>query len=144
MMIARLVRFSAVAAIVICCGCHGSTGPEIVAASGVVYLQREPLVGARVIFNPASGRPAQGITDREGRFQLSTLRPGDGAVLGTHQVAVIAARSGVEQMPGPGGAPAEATIPAGGLPKRYSNPQTSGLEFEVQAGAKNDFRLELD
>ncbi len=44
---------------------------------------------------------------------------------------------------GPGQS-ARAAAPAGGLPKRYSTPETSGLEFEVQPDAKNDFVLELE
>jgi hypothetical protein len=139
----RLAKLSVVAALAIWCGCNNSAGPKLAPAGGVVRFAGKPLVGARVIFNPASGRPATGTTDAEGRFQLSTLRPGDGAMLGPHRVAVIGPRDGFERMPGPGEAPAPAA-PAGGLPKRYSTPETSGLEFEVQPDTKNDFVLELE
>jgi hypothetical protein len=97
-----------------------------------------------VIFNPAQGRPAQGTTDAQGRFQLSTMRPADGAVVGTHQVAVIAARSGVERMPGPGEMVVPEPVQADALPKRYADPQASGLEREVKADGKNDFALDLE
>ena len=124
-------------------GCNSASGPQIVPAGGVVLFEGQPLAGARVIFNPASGRPAQGASDAQGRFRLSTLKPGDGAVIGKHRVAVIAPREGVEAMPGAGAAPA-APHPPAALPQKYSTPDTSELEFEVVAGGKNEFELKLE
>ena len=137
-------RLFVLAALAICCGCSGSSGPKLMPTSGVVRYHGQPLAGARVIFNPAQGRPAQGTADAEGRFQLSTLRPADGAVVGTHQVAVIAARSGVERMPGPGETAVPEPVAADALPKRYADPQTSGLEREVKAEGKNEITLDLE
>lgn len=143
-MMRRLTRLATVAAIAICCGCSKANGPQIVATTGVVRFQGQPLAGARVLFHPASGRPAQGTTDAQGRFQLSTLHPSDGAVVGMHHATVTEARSQAERMPGPGEQPVAEPAPTAGLSKRYADPQTSGLEFEVKAGAKNDFALDLE
>ena len=140
----RLWIFSfALASLALAVGCNQSSGPQIVPAGGVVLFEGQPLVGARLIFNPATGRPARGVSDAQGRFQLSTSKPGDGAVVGKHRVAVIAPREGIEAMPGAGAAPA-APHPSAALPQKYSTPDTSELEFEVVAGGKNDFELKLE
>jgi hypothetical protein len=137
-------RLLILATLATCCGCNGSSGPKLMPTSGVVRYHGKPLAGARVIFNPEHGRPAQATTDAEGRFQLSTLHPADGAVVGTHQVAVIAPRSGVERMPGPNETPVPEPVEADALPKRYGDPQTSGLEREVKAEGKNEITLDLE
>jgi hypothetical protein len=141
-MMRAMCRCLSLAAIVALAGCQQNSGPQLAPAGGVVRLNGKPLAGARLIFNPASGRPAQGTADKDGRFQLSTMKPNDGAVVGPHRVAVIAPRSTVEAMPGsPEAAAAAAEVSE--LPKHYSDPQTSGLEYEVQAGKKNDFAIDL-
>ena len=140
----RSIRLAVVSAIVLFCGCNSSSGPQIVPTTGVVRFNGKPLVGARVVFHPASGRPAQATTDNEGKFRLSTLRPSDGAVVGMHQVTVTEARSQVEKMPAAGEQVVTPPVAAGGLPNNYSKPETSGLEYEVKANAKNDFALDLE
>jgi hypothetical protein len=53
-------------------------------------------LGTGVIFSPLpkaetdreSGKAAAGGTDADGRFVLSTYKPGDGALIGKHRVSV--------------------------------------------------------
>ena len=132
---------SVIAALAISGGCTGRTGPEIGRRPARSIFTAGPW-SVRVIFNPASGRPAQGATDADGRFQLSTLRAGDGAVVGMHRVVVIGARSQAEPMPGDNTPPPAAA--ASDLPVQYANPQTSGLEYAVKSGTKNEFVLRLE
>jgi len=69
-----------------------------------------PVAGAAVAFSPlAGGRRATGVTDAEGRFRLTTFRPGDGAVLGEHVASVY------EERPAAGPAPAVDSIAGRGL-----------------------------
>ena len=60
-------------------GCGASS--DLAKVSGVVTYKGQPVEGAVVAFhcNTASV-PATGTTDASGRFTLTTLTPGDGAV----------------------------------------------------------------
>ena len=60
-------------------GCNPASGPQIVPAGGVVLFKGQAFVRGPDIFSPASGRPARGVSNAQGRFRLSTLKPGDGA-----------------------------------------------------------------
>ncbi len=92
-----MLRYMIIAVWILCClGCSKSTEPNYVNVSGVVTVYGEPLADAKVMFVPiqlgAQGRAAIpisfGMTDEEGRYDLS--RPGgvSGAVSGWHQVLV--------------------------------------------------------
>jgi hypothetical protein len=67
-------------------GCGSRTVP----VKGVVTFDSRPLANASVIFIPMEpgGRDASGSTDANGAFQLSTFRPGDGALPGLYKVTV--------------------------------------------------------
>jgi hypothetical protein len=58
---------------------------------GIVTLDGKPLPGATVSFVPVNkeGRPANGRTDSDGTFRLTTFRTDDGALPGEYQVIVI-------------------------------------------------------
>ncbi|VTS04981.1 hypothetical protein [Tuwongella immobilis] len=73
-----------------------------------------------------------GEIDAEGRFELTTLQPGDGAPIGTHKVSIAAYWPGAAESPKP-------------LPvlDKYSNPETSGLTADVKPGA-NDIKLTIE
>ena len=58
---------------------------------GVVTLDGEPVADATVTFMPSEGgRPAFGITGSDGSYELTTFNAGDGALLGSHAVAIMA------------------------------------------------------
>jgi hypothetical protein len=71
-------------------GCGGRNTP--VPVSGVVTLDGKPLEGANVYFyavgDAKDGRPAYGVTDANGRFDLSTLGDRDGALPRQYKVVI--------------------------------------------------------
>ena len=93
--------------------------------SGKVTLDGKPLSDATVMFVPEKGFAAAGTLQPDGTFRLISGRPGDGAVIGSHKVAVMPAN------------PLKAHFPA-----KYQNAETRGFSVEVKAG-KNSFEFDL-
>lgn len=108
--------------------------------TGLVTYDGRPLSDAAVLFTPLAGRPACGVTDIDGRFQLSTFHDGDGALAGKHSVTITANASYVPSFwPDPPKPP-----PTGPkIPIRYASPGLSGLDAQVVAGDQNDFTFQL-
>jgi hypothetical protein len=119
-------------------GCGGSSATKTFPATGVVTFKGEPLPNAVVSFIPAGGRPAAGMTNAQGEFSLSTFKAGDGAMPGMHRVAL--GEPAVEMKEGDYSVP-EPKPPR--FPVKYTDPNQSGLEFEVKPGAENKFTIEL-
>ena len=167
MLLSRWGYVVCVAALAGLIGCTpaGGGGPETVKVTGTVTLNGQAVDGATVSFSPTSGgRAAAGVTDASGRFTLSTLETGDGAVPGSYGVT-ITKRSGGEAGSGPQGADVDYTQMSeeqksafmgqmkgmtGGppqvkdfIPAKYGSVDTSGLTREVKRGEKNDFTFEL-
>ena len=70
-------------------GCADSGRPKIAPVRGKVTYHGEPVSEATVVFLcPGAPRLAVGKTDAHGNYQLTTYEPNDGAVVGTHTVAV--------------------------------------------------------
>jgi hypothetical protein len=73
-------------------GGSAGCGPtdNLVKVTGVVTLDGKPLSAATITFNPVAGagRPASGLSDAVGNFQLTTSRPNDGAAPGQYKVTV--------------------------------------------------------
>jgi hypothetical protein len=69
-------------------GCGGQGKP--VKVNGVITLDGKPLPGATVTFLPAAegGRSASGLTEANGSFNLTTFKPGDGALPGEYKITV--------------------------------------------------------
>jgi hypothetical protein len=122
-----------VACVLLFAGCGGSK-PPLGIVKGHVELDGTPLATGAVITNFASGRGAQGVI-KDGRFELGTFSAQDGALVGTHQLAVIAQEK-------PQGSGPEAKAGKLLVPERYTNPNTSGLSIDVKAG-NNSPMLEL-
>ena len=85
----RIYVTFAFAALGACAGCGG--GPKTYKVDGIVTLDGKPLAGATVAFMPQAedGHLARGLTDQDGKFQLSTFGTNDGAVRGEYKVTVI-------------------------------------------------------
>jgi hypothetical protein len=133
----------AVASIAIA-GCSGSNLPPLGQVGGVVTLDGQPLTKGQVQFVPDSskgtkGRMAVGLIGSDGRFKLTAFKPGDGALVGFHKVAIICE----EEMPAfdPKSPPPP---PKSLIPVRYTDANTSGFTTEVKSGAKNDFTFALE
>lgn len=117
-------------------GCGQS---DTVKVTGTVTLNGQPAENVEVTFLPKGGRPASGVTDSQGKFELSTLKPGDGAMPGESVVTLG------EYYP-PGKPP---PMPAGGgplpsrFPQKYSDTVSSPLNAKVERGGKNDFSFDV-
>jgi hypothetical protein len=105
---------------------------------GIVRLDGKPLTAGTVRFVPEAGRAATGQIESDGTFTLGTYGKSDGALIGTHKVAIIAYEATSDERP-----PYEIRGPASKplVPERYMSVGTSGLTFEVKPG---DNRAEFD
>lgn len=124
------------AAVLLLAAC--SRGPQMAPVTGVVLLDGKPVEGASVLFTPdAGGRPADGVTDKEGKFSLQTYEPGDGAPVGHYKVAIVGMRmTGIQATADglSGEVDASKVREVWFVPKRYSTPDSSGIEVEVKRG----------
>jgi hypothetical protein len=146
-------------------GCGGGSEQlEVVPVSGVVMYKGNPVSGAQVSFvAEGSPRPATGVTNDKGEFQLSTYDVNDGAVPGEHTITVAKFQSQAaaaapamdsrEMLSRPGsmldgyrqtvGDPRTAKGPQSELPEKYSKPESSGLKETVKKDGENRFVLQL-
>lgn len=139
--------------LVVACGCGDSV--RLAPVSGTVLIDGKPLPKAGVTFTPvAGGRPAWATTDGEGRFQLTTLRAGDGALVGEHIVTVAERDTDAPVIPKNADdevASLYAEMPThpqqrkrkGALDARFASRETSGLTFTVEAKGTNVAELNL-
>jgi hypothetical protein len=156
-----------VAACFLLAGCSGSGRPTVAPVHGKVTYHGEPVSEATVVFLcPGAPRLAVGKTDSNGNYQLTTYESNDGAVIGTHTVAVkkhktepgqtdaaienvdptdqakvaksieSAMRKSAQQI-------AKSEKSGSALPKKYSQLSTSDLHKEVVAG-NNVIDIELE
>jgi hypothetical protein len=115
--------------------------------SGRVTYKDQPVPKATVTFAPQSkgAKSAIGITDESGYFQLSTVNPRDGALVGQHQVSIVAlAPFDGPVPPGAGAAMLEELESQGKplIPQKFFSTVTSGLTADVKSGSNTiDFPL---
>jgi len=143
-----------------CCGCGGKADKTgTLKAGGRVTYKGEPVSGATVTLVPqARGRAAVGTTDDSGRFQLTTLSPGDGALPGTYKVTVTKTDQPATSTPAPpmdseawrkldtemmkkAGKPSPP--PKDLLPVKYKTADKTPLTCQVETSGKNDFQFDL-
>ncbi|WP_442482555.1 hypothetical protein [Aeoliella sp. SH292] len=110
---ALLAMVAAVAA-----GCSDGRAQRV-PVSGVVKIDGVPVTTGFITFVPTEGRSASGDIDSEGRFTLSSYKPGDGVLIGTHNVEVMA-REAVSE-----------TSARWHAPKKYTSHKTSGITVEI-------------
>ena len=112
--------------------------------SGTITFKGQPVRMANVQFMPQKRPMAGGLTDKEGRFSLTTRRPRDGAFVGSHKVAIV------PWLPGTGDDPkssAAADLPPADrtdIPTKFRSREASPLTAEVVAGKLNEFTFELE
>jgi hypothetical protein len=78
------------------------------------------------------------MTNAQGEYSLTTFKAGDGALPGTHRVVI--GEPAVEMKEGDYSVP-EPKPPR--FPVKYTDPNQSGLEFEVKSGEENKFAIDL-
>ena len=110
------------------------------AGGRVAFPDGTPLDGGAVEFRSLETRPsvgARGIIQPDGTFRLTTYKPGDGAVPGTHQALVVPKRPPGHQWDEMRGSSQMAT-----LHPKYQRFESSGLEYTVTENAsKNEFQI---
>lgn len=129
--------------------------PPTAEAEGRVLHNGQPIKGAVVCFtstfeNPHRTYSAIGVTNSDGRFLLNAFRGTIGAPIGPQQVSIqyMVPTGRVFKDPMFENDPyfGEAIgIPemASGIPRRYSDAETSGLTATITEGGPNDFLFEL-
>jgi hypothetical protein len=128
----------ALLAMVLLAGCD--RGPRVVPVTGKVLFNGTPLEFGSVTFQPRSGQPAQGEIQSDGTFSLSTFRPNDGAVIGSHKVRIACYES---QRPNATRAPGEQSLGQLLIPGKYTLFDQSGLTAEVREEGNVPFVFEL-
>ena len=104
--------------LILIAGCDSR--PTRVPVSGKVLIDGEPLKFGAVTFVPDKGRQSSGIIDSNGTFKLTCFEPGDGALIGTHHVQVLA------------GDAINTTTTKWYAPKKYADRRTSDLVENIQ------------
>ena len=118
-------------------GCGGSS--TMAPVTGIVTLDGKPVKDAVVTFAPrAEGQPATAVSDADGKFELQTREPGDGALIGMHDVTVIGVRTSGGPPPTPDGLSGAVDMrqikQEWFIPQRYSVRETAGLTWDVKRG----------
>ena len=109
------------------CSASASTPPRTLPVHGKVTYKGQPLTGGKIQFEPdGAGREANGTIGSDGTFTLSTYEENDGAVPGTHRVAVRGQAKGVRS-----------------LPVKFQSFSSSGIEMEVTP-EKTDYVISLE
>ena len=128
-------------------------GPERGVVRGAVTAGGKPVPQGVIRFHPqAGGRPATGTLASDGTYTLTTVKPGDGALLGAHRVTIEAKR--LEEGEVPRSFDEEAKMVKEGrsskgkgklvwlVPQRYTRIESSDLTAQVESGENRiDFAL---
>lgn len=133
----------------IAAGCSDGSGIRTVPVSGKVTYRGQPVDGATVSFIPdGEARPATAISTAGGDYHLTTL-DAQGAMPGHYTVVVrksdiptestkaVSMEDAVKMNNRPPPPPKEL------LPAKYGDAVKSPLKYEVKAGQKNTFDLQL-
>ena len=150
--------YALLALVLIPVGCGGPTGPVDPQAqvSGTVTNNGKPVtLGSMVVFyNSDKGLTLTGLLDSLGKYSLTAADPKVGVPAGRWAVSVKPPTTPVlemgnsadytKMMQGGGAKSVAASKPAtaSDIPEKFTDPKTSGLIFEVKAGA-NDFSFDL-
>ena len=124
--------------------CDSGRIPTFATSGKVTFKDGQPVqFGSIEFYNQEHDVSARGTINSDGTYQLSTFRPNDGAVEGTHQVLITQIL-----MPKPvvsEGATAEREYQHGRhIDKSYSSFSTSNLQCQVKQGANAiDFQVEI-
>jgi hypothetical protein len=142
-------------------GCGEGGGAATVKVKGVVMAGGKAVDGAVITFySKSGGEAASGRTDAEGKFQLTTRKPNDGAVPGDYVVTVAKSEGETEATsydPSKGGAMSPDYIKQmqnaskakkepvkGALPAKYASIKDSGLVRTVTESGPNEFDFDLN
>ena len=132
--------------IVVAIGC-GPKQPRVAKVSGRVTLDGKPLPKASVTFapmttkgNPNPGPTAQGMTDDEGRYQVSIDVSTPGAVVGKCRIYISTRLSDPAIDERDAGGPIR-SLPRDKVPAKYN--QATELEFDVPPAGTDQANFDL-
>jgi hypothetical protein len=120
-------------------GVVGCGSSPTVKVTGTVTVNGQPAENVEVQFFPKGGRPASGVTNSEGKYELSTFKPGDGAMPGESLVTLGEYYPPGKPPPMPRG---NEPLPSR-FPPTYSDTVKSPLTANVERGGKNDFSFDV-
>jgi hypothetical protein len=133
-------------------GCGG--GLQIGQVTGRVTFGGKNVPGGIIMFHPANGPTAVGDIRNDGTYTLTTIKPGDGAIIGMHRVTIQSTRVGSGQLVEPKRFEDELNKGTSGnkilvpgkvewlVPQRYSQLDTTDLRATVQLGSQTiDFAI---
>lgn len=127
-------------------GCSGGSDDlpdDLVPVSGVVTVDGQPVPNARVEFTPVGkGGGSFGDTNAEGRYTLYFGARGNGALKGSHRVAIMVGEGEPEEE-ADSDEEASATAVFVEIPPKYLDGSTP-LTAEVGDGEDIDFELTAD
>jgi hypothetical protein len=127
-------------------GCN--QGDQIAPVHGRITYNGKPVTVGKIYFFPEHGRPSAGAIAEDGTYSLTWIKPGDGALVGAHKVAIFSTTVGPGSMVDPPksveeeianskkGASGGKWLVAGKVdflvPKKYSRKETSPLTANVE------------
>jgi hypothetical protein len=118
----------AAVSLALCAGCGSESGTFVgstVPVKGTASYKGKPLSQGEIVFEPDSGgREAHGSIGPDGTFELTTFKHGDGAVAGTHRVAVTG------------------TSKKDNVPIKFKNVSSSKTQVEVAEG-KTEYSVDF-
>lgn len=121
-------------------GCSdGLSDESTLKVQGAISYNGEPVTTGQIVFFPDSGgKIAVGQIQKDGTYILTTYKEGDGALPGSHQVAIISERD----MEGIDAEDPEAEAEPSFIPTKYNMQKTSGLTAIVKEETNEiDFAL---
>ena len=140
MITSRILLLALTCAIAAGCGGGGIKAPRTARVAGSVFKGGKPAVGVKVTFHPEFDMGAvkftpSGLTDKNGRFTLSTAAAGDGAPPGEYSVTFELLRGGTDKK----GLDVEVDVWKG----KYADP-ANGKSVQIQEGGNDlePFRLD--
>jgi hypothetical protein len=140
---------------VICTGCGGGKSkeeanrPARTKVSGTITFKGQPLAGATIsLMSPTGGPAAIGMTDDDGKYELTTFDKGDGTVPGDYKVTIRKMDKAVGaavSMDDPGYNPdAKVEPPKSLIPEKWGDQFKSGLTATIGAEAKSDLNFAIE
>lgn len=119
--------------VAVCCSDSG-----LVKVKGTVTLEGKPVPNGTVNFIPDVGGPsASGELKPDGTYELTTEKPGDGAMPGKYKVVVVAMEDQAGKLP-----EERSPLPAAIVPTQYTSLATSPLTATVEKKDNQiDFQL---